>query len=136
MDCSSLAWNRCGAVEPHVLVGRLPVGPGEIAIGRVSARRLDVAIGDLLELTSPATSGTYEITGLVVPHQIQGSGEVGQGGFVTSAGYSRLDPDGTAVGAAFRLRPGADADDMADRIERVTGRERNDIFVGTAPQRS
>ena len=48
-------------------------------------------------------------------------------------GTHQLDPDGTAVGAAFRLRPGADADDIADRIERVTGHERNVIFAGVRP---
>jgi hypothetical protein len=110
-----------GALGPHVLAGRLPVGPEEIAIGRVSARRLDAAIGDRLELTVGAAGVRYEITGLVVPHGIQGSDLVGQGGVVTSAGYSRLDPEGTPVGAAFRAVPGRASYELAQRIARATG---------------
>ena len=39
-----------GLLDPPVLAGRLPAGPEEIAIGRVSADRLDASIGDVLTL--------------------------------------------------------------------------------------
>ena len=124
-----------GALEPHVLAGRLPVGPDEIALGRVAARRLDVAIGDQLELTGEETGARYEISGLVVPPLIKGSDEVGQGAVVTSGGYSLLDPGGVAQAASLRIRAGAVSDALRDRIARAAeaGDDPEQVFSSDRP---
>ncbi len=96
-----------GLLDPPLLAGRLPAGPEEIAIGRVSADRLDVSIGDVLTLAGAGAAADYEITGLIVPPLIRGNDLVGEGGLVTSAGYRRLDPDAVPQAAVFRLRPDA-----------------------------
>jgi putative ABC transport system permease protein len=90
-----------------LIAGRLPAGPEEIAVGRVSADRLDASIGDVLTLSGPGASADYEITGLIVPPLIRGNDLIGEGGLVTSAGYRRLDPEAVPQSAAFRLRPDA-----------------------------
>jgi putative ABC transport system permease protein len=109
-----------GVLEPEVLAGRLPLGPQEIAIGRVSARRLDLAIGDQIELATEGNRATYEITGLIVPQGISGNDLVGQGAVVTSDGYARLDPEHQPAAAAIRLRPDTDADTV-ERIATASG---------------
>ncbi len=96
-----------GLLDPPVLAGRLPIGPEEIAIGRVSADRLGVSRGDVLTLSGPDAGADFEITGLIVPPLIRGNDLVGEGGLVTSEGYRRLDPDALPQSATFRLRPGA-----------------------------
>jgi hypothetical protein len=106
-----------GLLDPPLLTGRLPVGPEEIAVGRVSADRLDASIGDVLTVSAAGASADYEITGLIVPPLIRGNDLVGEGGLVTSAGYRRLDPEAVPQSAAFRLRP--DAPPAA--VERLSG---------------
>jgi hypothetical protein len=105
-----------GLLDPPLLSGRLPAGPEEIAIGRVSADRLDASIGDVLTLAGPDAAADYEITGLIVPPLIRGNDLVGEGGLVTSAGYRRLDPEAVPQSAAFRLR----ADPSPAAVERLT----------------
>jgi hypothetical protein len=106
-----------GLLDPPLLAGRLPAGPEEIAIGRVSARRLDVSIGDALALAGPSGRADYEITGLVVPPGLGGNDLVGVGGVVTSAGYRRLDPDRVPHAFALRFR----ADLSRGAAERLLG---------------
>ena len=96
-----------GLLDPPLLSGRLPAGPEEIAIGRVSADRLDASIGDVLTVAGPGAAADYEITGLIVPPLIRGNDLVGEGGLVTSAGYRRVDPGAGPQSAVIRLRPDA-----------------------------
>jgi FtsX-like permease family len=96
-----------GLLDPPLLAGRLPAGPEEIAVGRLSADRLDASIGDVLTLSGPGATADFEITGLIVPPLVRGNDLVGEGGLVTSAGYRRLDPDVAPQAATFRLRPDA-----------------------------
>jgi hypothetical protein len=96
-----------GLLDPPLLSGRLPAGPEEIAIGRVSADRLDASIGDVLTVAGPGGAVDYEITGLIVPPLVRGNDLVGEGGLVTSAGYRRVDPEAGPQSAVFRLRPDA-----------------------------
>ncbi len=105
-----------GLLDPPLLAGRLPEGPEEIAVGRVSAERLKVSIGDELTLAGPAGGAEYKITGLIVPPLLRGNDLIGEGGLVTSAGYRRLDPDVGPQSAVFRLRP----DPPPDAIARLT----------------
>ena len=121
-----------GLLDPPLLAGRLPAGPEEIAVGRVSAERLDASIGDVLTLSSPAGRADYEISGLIVPPLIRGNDLVGEGGLVTSAGYRRLDPDVRPQTAVFRVR----ADAQPDDIERLTGvfGERPDDSASRPPE--
>jgi ABC-type antimicrobial peptide transport system permease subunit len=105
-----------GLLDPPLLAGRLPAGPEEIAIGRISADELDASIGDVLTLSGPAGAAGYQITGLIVPPLIRENDQVGVGGLVTSVGFRRLDPDVGPQTALFRLRP----DPSPDDVERLT----------------
>ena len=96
-----------GLLDPPLLAGRLPVGPEEIAVGRISAERLDASIGDVVTISANGAGADYEITGLIIPPLIRGNDLLGEGGLVTSAGYRRLDPEAVPHAVAFRLRPDA-----------------------------
>jgi hypothetical protein len=105
-----------GHLEPPLLAGRLPAGPEEIAIGRISADRLDASIGDVLTLAGPEAAADYEVTGLIVPPLIRGNDLVGEGALVMSAGYRRLDPEAVLQSAVFRLR----SDPTPEVVERLS----------------
>ena len=66
-----------GDLVPDVLSGRLPAGPEEIAIGRVSARKLDAGIGDTITLSTKAGPKAVRVTGTVQPPSVSGADVVG-----------------------------------------------------------
>ena len=90
-----------GDLAPARLVGRLPSGPDEVALGRVTAGELDLEVGDELELTGPGGAGVYRVVGLAVVPGFAGYEGVGQGGVMTAEGLLRLEP-------ASRRLPGGD----------------------------
>ena len=99
-----------GDLAPARLVGRLPAGPDEVALGRVTAGELDLEVGDELELTGPGGAAVYRVVGLAVVPGFAGYGGVGQGGVMTAEGLLRLEPAPDASLAAITLRSGAPAD--------------------------
>lgn len=104
-------------VSPIVLSGRLPASGGEIALGRITARQLDVVVGDSIRVDGPNGQTALRITGEVVIPEVEGGDGVGLGSVVTPAGLTRID-DGATYGAALiALRPDA----PADTAERLSG---------------
>ena len=104
-----------GNISPPLLSGRLPAGPDEVALGRLTADELRVHIGDRLELAGSDGTATMNVVGLAVVPGLGGIDGVGQGGVVTSDGLARLtsQPDGSL--AAVDLREGAPPG-AADRV--------------------
>ena len=109
-----------GNISPPVLSGRLPAGPDEVALGRLTADDLGVHIGDRLELAGSDGTATMNVVGLAVVPGLGGIDGVGQGGVVTADGLARLtsQPDGSL--AAVDLRRGAPAG-AADRVGALVG---------------
>jgi hypothetical protein len=81
-----------GDFEPVVLEGRAPVGPDEIAFGRVTADDLGVGIGDEVTLHRDDLAVTAQVVGLAVVPGIDGADGVGQDGLVTFEGLERIAP--------------------------------------------
>lgn len=82
-----------GAVAPTILVGRAPSERGEIALGTVTARELDVGIGDRVEgTTGDGARLELELVGTaVVPSiQLDESNQLGQGALLIAADFERL----------------------------------------------
>jgi hypothetical protein len=101
-----------GGLTPDVLSGRLPSGPDELALGRVSARELHLHVGDTLDLERDTDAGktlrgSYRVVGLVVVPGIAGNDGVGKGALLASAGFRRIVPAPASTMAAVDLRPGA-----------------------------
>ena len=109
-----------GNISPPVFSGRLPAGPDEVALGRLTADDLGVHIGDRLELAGSDGTATMNVVGLAVVPGLGGIDGVGQGGVVTSDGLARLtsQPEGSL--AAVDLRSGAPAG-AADRVGALVG---------------
>lgn len=55
-----------GSVFPTIVQGRAPHGPGEVALGAATMRRLNVAMGDTVALRSQGKSHTLRVVGVVV----------------------------------------------------------------------
>lgn len=108
-----------GALEPDVLLGRNAAGPGEMVLGRVTARRLGVGVGERITVEGAEGAVPFEVTGLAVVPGIEGGDGIGEGGVVTVEGLRRLAPDATLGTAAVRLRSGAT--DAAARIGETIG---------------
>jgi ABC-type lipoprotein release transport system permease subunit len=108
-------------LAPHVLSGRLPEAPDEIALGRVEARGLDVGIGDTLDLAGSDGRVRMTVVGTAVVPTVAGNDGVGNGGIVTSAGLSRLQSEPDAALAAIELAPDASVGAARRDIARRTG---------------
>jgi len=109
-----------GDLLPEVLSGRLPAGPDEIAIGRVSARKLRVGVGDTVTLRTKKGEQTLRVTGTVQPPPVGGADVVGDSGVVTAEAFDRIAPGQPMDTAVVDLAPGAPAD-AAERIAAATG---------------
>ena len=113
-----------GDLAPERLIGRLPSGPDEVALGRVTAGDLGLEVGDELALTGPGGDGVYRVVGLAVVPGFAGYSGVGVGGVVTAEGLLRLEPEPDASLAAIALRPDA-PDDTRGGSPRSSGRRRD-----------
>lgn len=103
-----------------VTEGRLPTASGEVTLGPSTADRLGVEIGDSIRLVGTRGEHELAITGIAFlpqsPHDIYSSGA-----WVTRAGYDRLFEGFKFHLANIQLRPGADPDAVAARLERSIG---------------
>jgi putative ABC transport system permease protein len=109
-----------GDLAPSLLAGRLPNGPDELALGRVTARDLHLHVGDTLELShgadgpeTPDRHASFRVVGSVVVPTIGGNDGIGQGAVLTAAGFRRLSSQPATTMAAVELRRGAPADAAA-----------------------
>jgi putative ABC transport system permease protein len=126
-----------GAVTPTLTDGRLPVGPGEVAIGATVADQLGADVGDTVEVHG---YGDVRVPFVVVGRVINaGSDELGDGFQLTQDGLRAMvagcprDSDDLkcmiiTTGVGVSLRPGVD---VAAAIARL--REIDDRFVATPP---
>lgn len=101
-----------GRIEPQMLTGRAPATAQEIALGAVTARRLGVGLGDVLEADLGDGSAEFTLTGLVVMHLGFDSERIGEGVLLSPEGVERagasLEPSFVAVDYAAGVDP-ADA---------------------------
>ena len=91
----------------RVLAGRLPTSRDEVALGRVSARDLDVGVGDTVTLRGSRGEASYRVVGLAVVPGAGGNDGVGKGGIVNPEGFAALETEPSSSMAAIDLRPGA-----------------------------
>jgi ABC-type lipoprotein release transport system permease subunit len=92
-----------GAAAPALLDGRLPVSDDEIAMGRVTARRAGVGVGDDVTLSGSEASHTYRIVGLVVLTGFGSNEGIGQGALATLEGLRQI-TDAPVTNAAVDFR--------------------------------
>jgi putative ABC transport system permease protein len=102
-----------GDLAPERLIGRLPSGPDEVALGRVTAGELGLEVGDELKLTGSGGDVVYRVVGLAVVPGLAGYEGVGQGGVVTAGGLLRVEPAPDSSLAAITVRDGAPSDTRA-----------------------
>ena len=107
-----------GDLAPRVTAGRLPAGPDEVALGRVTARKLGAHIGDTRTFVGSNARGEFRVVGYAVVPTVGGNDGVGDGGVVTSDALLRLEPEPSSTLAAIVVRPDA----AADARERISKR--------------
>lgn len=99
-----------GELAPTMLAGRVPSAGDEVALGRLAAGALGVAVGDDLMLEADRQTQRFRVTGIAVVPSVEGIDGVGQDAVVTMEGLRRLEPGAVPVAAGIRLRPGAPPD--------------------------
>jgi putative ABC transport system permease protein len=110
-----------GDITPVLLSGRLPVGDEEIAIGGVAAHKLQLGIGDTIEVSTNAASAALEVVGLVVAPGLRGYDVLGENSYVHVEAYDVLFPGSEPQVAALRIRPGGNVDAARDHIAGLIG---------------
>jgi hypothetical protein len=110
-----------GALRPRILSGREPTAPDEIALGRVTARQLDLGVGGELELAGDSAPHAYRVVGIAVVPTIGGNDGVGRGAIVTADALPRLRVEPTTVMAAIELRDGVSLETARQRIRELVG---------------
>jgi hypothetical protein len=121
-----------GDLRPVLLSGRLPVGAGQIALGRVAARHLHVGVGDSLVVRGEKAKRRLEVTGLVIPNSTGGIEMDSDGGAVDPAAAAALGVQPETSVAVVRFVPGAPADTRA-RVARATGSQGSADAADSAP---
>ncbi|MEW9530496.1 ABC transporter permease [Microbispora sp. NPDC049125] len=108
-------------LEAVLFKGRLPAGPGEIALGAETAGQLRMRIGDRVSVPGAETTA-MSVTGIgLLPAGLQ-SGYT-QGGWVTPAAFRHLVAGGPFPFmwhiAHVALRPGADPAVVVPRLQKI-----------------
>jgi putative ABC transport system permease protein len=119
VEASPMAFSTgVDSIRPTVITGRAPVGPAEILLNPLLAKRLQVTIGDRVDLRradpqNPSQASTttlpFDVVGLgIVPI---GDGRVDTGFALTLEGLATLVPSGPDL-AVLGLEAGADREQI------------------------
>ncbi|WP_261561557.1 ABC transporter permease [Frankia tisae] len=133
-------------IRTVVLSGRMPAGPGEIALAPESLRAAHLRIGDRVPAAGAfvaagpgrpggVATGTLRVTGVVFVPEDSHNDYV-TGAWLTSAGFDRLFPGGTFKfhSAHVALRPGADPRAAGARLSKAaSGAAGGDVEVTPVP---
>ncbi|GAB4012332.1 ABC transporter permease [Nocardioides ultimimeridianus] len=109
-------WSTDGGLRTVMTTGRMPSGPGEIALAPSTSRQLGAGIGDTVQLAGDGPEQSYRVTGTgFVPSSIQTT--YASGAWVTPDGFTRLFHDRWGLHLAFATtRPGTPAAGLNDRL--------------------
>jgi hypothetical protein len=107
-----------GLVRPTVVDGRLPTGPGEVALGARSSDDLGVAIGDTV-VAEGLERQRLRVVGTAVLPVLARGGTVGlaEGAALTLDGLDRLDPQPEQAFIAADLAPSATIGGIRSRYD-------------------
>lgn len=112
-----------GDLSPVIIEGRTPEADDEIALGTRTLRAFDAAVGDVVDVAPFATARDpvpMRVVGRAVFPIFGEAGRLGDGSFVTSAGWERVlgEPlDLADTGMLLRLAPGASVDAVVEDLE-------------------
>ena len=109
-----------GDLAPRLLDGALPTAADEMALGRVTATRLGLGVGDQLALEGPEEAATFRVVGIAVVPGLGINVGVGEGAVLTFGGARRVAPDVAKTVAAVVLAPDA-APDARQRLGALDG---------------
>jgi hypothetical protein len=97
-----------GDAGPTLLAGRMPSGDAEVALGRVTARRVGADVGDTVAVRVGVQPVELRVVGLVVLPTIRGFDVLGLGAYVDGPAMDRLGVSNAPESAVGRLADDAD----------------------------
>jgi len=116
-----------GRLGPTILEGRRPRGGNEIALGTRTLRTLGLHVGDVVPsapFASPRNPVPMRIVGRAVFPLFGVLGRLGDGAFVTTAGWEHIEArtlEPAAEAALIRLAPGAHVGAVVDNLNARLG---------------
>jgi hypothetical protein len=118
-----------GHAGPTLLEGRVPSGDDEVALGRVTARRVGSGVGDLVAIQVSSEIVDLEVVGLVILPSIRGYDVLGVGAYVDGPALERLGVTDAPESAVGRLADGADRDAARMEAAEVFGLAVDDLTL-------
>jgi ABC-type antimicrobial peptide transport system permease subunit len=124
-----------GRLGPTILEGRRPRGGNEIALGTRTLRALGLHVGDVVPsapFASHRNPVPMRIVGRAVFPLFGVLGRLGDGAFVTTAGWEHIEGralDPAAEAALIRLAPGAHVGDIVDHLNARLGDQAYGVAV-------
>jgi hypothetical protein len=122
VSVESFTYDSVGGKRVHAVVtdGRMPAGPGEIALAPITAQQLNAKTGSVIRLSGGAHEQRLKVTGIafvpVGPHN-----DYYDGAWLTPGGFSRLFRGAHYAfkfhAAVVALRPGANVAAVARRLD-------------------
>lgn len=107
-----------GTIEPEIVAGRAPRGPGEVALGSQTLQALGKNIGDSVQGRGPHGTVGYRIVGRVVTPDLNAPQPLADGAVFTDAGLSRIFDSNSSSNRYLmgRFAPGVDRAAVERRI--------------------
>lgn len=106
-----------GRIEPQMLTGRAPSTEHEVALGAVTARRLGVMLGDVVEVDLGEGSTEFTVSGLVVMHLGFDSERIGEGVLLSPEAVGRAGAALEPTFAAITYASGVDHDEAYAHLQ-------------------
>ena len=112
-----------GAIEPEIVAGRAPRGPGEVALGSQTLRTLGKGLGDSVLGQGPHGTFGYRIVGRVVTPDLNDPQPLADSAVFTDAGLSRIFDSNSSSNRFLvgRFTPGVDRAAVERRIATLRG---------------
>jgi hypothetical protein len=106
-------WAHRGAIPPVVSEGRVPIAPDEVALGDAVLDRLDIDVGDPLEVDPDSDGPALRVVG---SHLQPAEDDANSGMLLTPEGFELLDGEDGDSGLLVRFRPDVDTDRALARL--------------------
>jgi predicted lysophospholipase L1 biosynthesis ABC-type transport system permease subunit len=106
-------WAHRGAIPPVVSEGRVPIAPDEVALGDAVLDRLDIDVGDTLDVDPDGDGLALRVVG---SHLQPAEDDANSGMLLTPEGFELLDGEDGDSGVLVRFGPDVDTDRALARL--------------------
>jgi ABC-type lipoprotein release transport system permease subunit len=123
-------WDQRGTISPEVTDGRAPVAPDEVALGAEVLDRLDVDLGDTVEVDRAGEKVALRVVGR---HLQPAEDTASSGMLMTPRGFEMLEGEEGDSGVLVRFAPHIDTNQALERLRGLGGQAQVTVAADDAP---